>query len=66
MPLTDEQKAEIMKNMELAARDATHEFAGIVGRNKEAAVEFANWWYKWYLKAGHKRLAYILMDMRTK
>ena len=34
--------------------------------SNEVLAEVAGWWSKWYLKAGHKRLARILLQYAPK
>lgn len=44
------------KKMQDAADNAAKEFP-----TTGTAQEVAEWWNKWFMAAGHKRLAYILM-----
>lgn len=51
--------------MDQAAEEARSEFKEILAesRNQYNAIpKVGAWWTKWYLKAGHKRLARILMS----
>lgn len=57
MSFTDEDR----QKMDTAATDAQMELAD--GDISEDALRVvANWWKKWYLSAGHKRLARILLE----
>jgi hypothetical protein len=55
-----EQKSnkQIKAQMDAAAGGAQKDLANV---GPEAVEKVAEWWRKWYLKAGHKRLARILM-----
>ena len=55
MAFTDEDK----EKMDQAAKEAGEELAKL---EANALVGVANWWKKWYMKAGHKRLARILLQ----
>lgn len=64
-------KEQVMAEMELEAAKAhveLDEFTGSMGENSpqlETVTSLANWWHKWYLKAGHKRLGRMLMEYET-
>ena len=47
-----------MPDMDKAAQDAAQEL-----NPGWTAQEVAQWWAKWYLKAGHKRLGRLLVTM---
>lgn len=49
----------ILEQMDQAAKEADTELRNL---NAEAVTIVANWWQKWYLKAGHKRLARLLLQ----
>ena len=49
-----------------AMDDAAIEAANDLSVSDEALAEVANWWNKWYLKAGHKRLARVLLQHAKK
>ncbi|KKN53787.1 hypothetical protein LCGC14_0598800 [marine sediment metagenome] len=51
--------------MDDAAADAQNDLAEVGAPPEEALVSVANWWAKWYLKAGHKRLARVLLEYKT-
>ena len=55
-------KEQIMAEMDSAACDAEADLASIPN---EALEQVANWWQKWYMKAGHKRLARTLLEYST-
>jgi hypothetical protein len=52
---------EIMKDMDEAAKQARIELENSIGI--WTATELANWWSKWFLKAGHKRLGRMLISV---
>ena len=58
MAFTDEDR----QAMDSAAVDAEND----AGVSDETMIEVANWWKRWYLKAGHKRLARILLQYASK
>lgn len=60
MAFTEEDK----QAMGSAAVDAENDAAENVPG--EALAEVANWWKRWYIKAGHKRLARILLQYASK
>ena len=52
--------------MDNAAADAQNDLTEDWAPSEEALVAVADWWNKWYMKAGHKRLAKILLEYRSK
>jgi|HubBroStandDraft_1064217.scaffolds.fasta_scaffold223329_2 hypothetical protein len=50
-----------MREMDNAAEEAHKEL--IEHLNEWNARAVANWWAKWYLKAGHKRLGRLLVEV---
>ena len=50
---------EKIEEMDRAATDAENDLQNV---NEQSLVEVANWWRKWYRKAGHKRLGRILLQ----
>ena len=60
MAFTEEDK----QAMDSAAVDAENDAAENVPG--EALQEVANWWSRWYMKAGHKRLARVLLQYASK
>ena len=67
MAWTEEDK----QAMDNAAADAEIELGSIDdairdGKEKEPMIALANWWERYYLKAGHKRLARILLQYASK
>lgn len=59
MPWTEADK----QAMDNAATDAEND---LVNYDQEPFQIVADWWAKWYLKAGHKRLARILLEYKSK
>ena len=60
-------KEEIIAQMTADAELAKEEFESMLTGNNldDGTIKvLPNWWGKWFLKAGHKRLAYILMDKK--
>jgi len=56
-------KEEIFAEMDAAAEEARREFIEMTGMlDGDTLKSLAGWWKRWYLKAGHKRLAWILMN----
>jgi len=54
--------AETVKaEMTQAARDAEKEFTQLKTQYPEAASALVDWWKRHYMKAGHKRLAYVVL-----
>ena len=60
MAFTEEDK----QRMEVAAGEAEQDANDNVP--DEALNQVANWWQKWYMYAGHKRLARILLQSASK
>jgi len=63
---TQKTKEEILAQMDADAENAKKEFVQMRANCDKGTFEaihglIAEWWKRWYLKAGHKRLAYILM-----
>lgn len=61
---TPKTKDEIFAEMNAAAGDAKKEFEDMCkfGEFDNGTLKsLAGWWERWFSKAGHKRLAYILM-----
>ena len=56
--LTEEDR----QKMDSAAIDAQNDLENV---SDEALAKVANWWKKWYLKAGHRRLARILLEFAS-
>lgn len=56
MAFTDADK----QAMDNAAVDAENDLLEV--DDAEALITVANWWNKWYMKAGHRRLARILLQ----
>jgi hypothetical protein len=54
---------EVLENMDKAAEVAEEELKDIP---IDTVIFVANWWKKHYLKAGHKRLAKILLKYAPK
>ena len=54
----------LMKQMDEAAAQAQSEFKG--KEDQWSAKDLIDWWTKWYLKAGHKRLGRILVSIGEK
>jgi len=55
-----EQKQFNPADMDAAASEAEQDLENLTG---EAVVSVAQWFAKWYLKAGHKRLGRILVKI---
>lgn len=53
---TPKSKAEVLAQMNADAELARKEFEDV-----DSVAKVALWWERWFQKAGHKRLAYILM-----
>lgn len=56
--MTDEEKTKMQQAMDSAAVSAAKELSPC-----KTVAEVADWWRRWYLKAGHKRLARLLMEI---
>lgn len=52
---------EVLREMDQAAEEAKVELMANVDHWSARAV--ALWWAKWYLKAGHKRLGRLLVEL---
>jgi hypothetical protein len=52
---------DVLQEMDFAAMDAGKELAKL---DKQAVQLVAGWWRKWYISAGHKRLAWQLMRQK--
>jgi hypothetical protein len=50
------------EQMDAYAVEASHEL--LVMSESGTIAELADWWRRWYLKAGHKRLARLLMRIK--
>ena len=66
MSIPQKSKEEIMADMNESAELAKEEFKSIKANSDKASFEaiqglIAEWWERWFRKAGHKRLTYILM-----
>lgn len=59
MAFTQEDK----DKMDMAAADAENDSNTV---DDNSMQEVATWWRKWYIKAGHKRLARILLQYAPK
>ena len=59
MPVNEE----VVKNMDAAAEVAEEKLKEI---SKDVTIQIADWWKNNYMKAGHKRLAKILLTYATK
>lgn len=49
-----------MEEMDKAAQDAEKDLENLTG---ESVHSVADWWLKWYLTAGHKRLGRLLVSI---
>ena len=52
---------EIIKGMDEAAIEAQNDFMEMVDQEALEKSRVVEWWNKWYLKVGHKRLGRILI-----
>ena len=52
--------------MDDAAIDAQNGLTDEDAPSEESLTEVANWWVKWFTKAGHKRLGKILLQYKSK
>ena len=52
---------ELMQQMDEAATQARQEIEQNI--DNLSALDIVNWWSKWYLKTGHKRLGRILVGI---
>ena len=57
-------KTEIMRRMDEAAFQAEAELSE--NGHLWSAVALSQWWSKWYMRAGHKRLGRILVALNKK
>lgn len=60
-------KEQTLAKMDAASLDARKEFTEMRANTDKATFEsihglIAQWWERWYPTAGHKRLAWILMN----
>ena len=55
MPDQEEQS----KKMDAAAQDAEADLSGKL--DQWSAMDLIDWWGRWYLKAGHKRLGRVFV-----
>jgi len=62
MPFTPEDK----QAMDDAAVDAENDLTEHGAVAEEALTAVADWWAKWVMKAGHRRLGRILLQYKTK
>jgi len=62
MTFTDEDK----QAMDNAATDAQNDLAEENSPSEESLIAVADWWAKWFNKAGHRRLARILLEYKSK
>ena len=62
MAFTQEDK----DKMDGAAVAAEQELDSLDGKGAVAFAVVAVWWKKWYIRAGHKRLARILLQFASK
>jgi len=51
----------ITADMDAAAEKAEEEFAALADKHTDAIKIVGEWWMRWYMKAGHKRLGRILV-----
>ena len=51
----------VTKSMDEAAIEAQNDFVEMVDQEALEKSRIVEWWNKWYLKAGHKRLGRILV-----
>ena len=49
-----------IEDMDSAATDAENDLNNLP---HEVVLPVAQWWYKWYMKVGHKRLGRILVSI---
>lgn len=60
-------KEETLAKMDADAMEAKEAYQEVLqGAELDTIRSLADWWEKWYPKAGHKRLAYILMGKELK
>jgi hypothetical protein len=58
-----DDKDTVLAEMDTAAGEAEIDLATL---NQAAVQTVANWWLKWYMKAGHKRLGRIMVKIAKK
>lgn len=63
MAVPKKSKEEVLAGMDQAAETARPDFEKIKEQYPEAVSVLKIWWKANFKEAGHKRLAYILMDM---
>lgn len=61
MVFTEEDR----EKMDKVAQEAEKELTDLIIKDNTISG-LANWWKKWYVKAGHKRLARILLQNARK
>ena len=60
MAFTEEDK----QAMDSAATDAEQALDELLTQDEPAtAQDLVDWWYSWYMKAGHKRLGRLLVQV---
>lgn len=69
MTMPKKSKEEVLAGMDADAKLAREEFEQIRASSDKATFEtihglIAAWWEKWFQRAGHKRLACILMGKK--
>lgn len=57
--------AENAEAMDIAAKAAATELSDGIDDNWKA-TDLIEWWFKWFGKAGHKRLGRVLLEQRKK
>jgi hypothetical protein len=62
--ILDEDKQALLEQMDKDALSAREELERQL--NGWQAKDVALWWKRWYMKAGHKRLGRILVDLSRK
>ena len=60
--MDNEEKSNVMAEMDAAAKSAE---ADLKNLDKSAIIAVTTWWRNNYLKAGHKRLAHILLNYKA-
>jgi hypothetical protein len=55
---------ELMREMDQAAGEAKKEL--LANLDEWKARDLVKWWANWYLKAGHKRLGRLLVELSKK
>ena len=54
-------KEQIREEMDTAGAKALEDFNILIVEHEEAVLLIAEWWQKWYGRAGHRRLGRILV-----